>query len=506
MASDEGWQMQRTRKSRRQRAWLAEPDASGGGRKPAQSGGRRLLPEWLRRDETPPPWRAGGKSGGKQAKGQAASMGRPWPFQGGAAKPKQGEQVPCCNPNCPGIGGRQSYKPVHGIGKGQFPWHCMACNMSWKTSWHVHFNGRAPPAGGPKGRRRWLDAEDDEEDEWEEEEPSKDSPAFEALPELYQGILKQIVALPDEDTRQEAMDRYKSHHDPAIGKAMLAAFTETMATRQAANRPILRHPAGEPAGGLDSIRKERNKAEQLDRQAGAQLQRTCLAMLAVQERIAKDQKELLLLQKRHAEETATKEETSKEAALKDQQYQAAMAHRERELLLGAGGQSSPLVPENLLGPGPTDEQAMLLQMVAEAVAKLSKCEGASIKPVLEALGKIIAPSEAAAEPAGQAPPTPPLGASTLPDPGPELNEVSMAEGKRKSEEVADKVDEGEAMAVESLLGGEASASTKGKKTRFGNKAQLAQSQADVDDIMRLVNRNLRKPEDASSTSTGQQQG
>ena len=70
MASDEGWQMQRTRKSRRQRAWLAEPDASGGGRKPAQSGGRRLLPEWLRRDETPPPWRAGGKSGGKQANGR----------------------------------------------------------------------------------------------------------------------------------------------------------------------------------------------------------------------------------------------------------------------------------------------------------------------------------------------------------------------------------------------------------------------------------------------------
>ena len=98
-----------------------------------------------------------------------------------------------------------------------------------------------------------MDAEDEEEDEWEDDEPSNDSPAFEALPELYKGILKQIFALPDEGTRQEAMDRYKNHDDPAIGKAMLAAYTETMATRQAAQRPVLRHPAGEPAGGLDSI-------------------------------------------------------------------------------------------------------------------------------------------------------------------------------------------------------------------------------------------------------------
>ena len=507
MALDsEGWQTQRTRKSRRQKAWLAEPDAGGGSRKPAQSGGRRQLPDWLRRDGAPPPGRTGGKSGGKQAKGQAAGMARPWPFQGGTTKPKQGEQVPCCNPNCPGVGGRQSYKPVHGIGKGQYPWRCMACNMSWKKSWHIHFNGRTPPAVGQKGRRRWVDAEDEEEDEWEDDEPSNDSPAFEALPELYKGILKQIFALPDEGARQEAMDRYKNHDDPAIGKAMLAAYTETMATRQAAQRPVLRHPAGELASGLDSIRKERNKAEQLDRQAGAQLQRTSLAMLAVQERMAKDQKELLLLQKRHAEETAIKEETSKEAALKDQQYQAAMAHRERELLQAAGAQTMPLVPETLLGPGPKDDQAMLLQMAAEAVCKLGKYEGANIKPVLEALAKIIAPPQAAGEPAGKAPPTPPSAGSDLPTPSPELNEVSMAEGKRKPEDDADKMDDAEAMAAASLLGGEASASTKGKKTRFANKALLAQSQADVDDIMRLVNKNLRRPEDAASSSTGQQQG
>ena len=159
-----------------------------------------------------------------------------------------------------------------------------------------------------------------------------------------------------------------------------------------------------------------------------------------------------------------------------------------------------------MGPGPKDDQAMLLQMAAEAVCKLGKYEGANIKPVLEALAKIIAPPQAAGEPAGQAPPTPPLAGSDLPTPGPELNEVSMAEGKRKPEDDAEKMDDAEAMAAASLLGGEASASTKGKKTRFGNKALLAQSQADVDDIMRLVNKNLRRPEDAASSSTGQQQG
>ena len=41
---------------------------------------------------------------------------------------------------------------------------------------------------------------------------------------------------------------------------MLAAYAETMATKQAVERPVLRHPAGEPAGALDVLRKEKNKA------------------------------------------------------------------------------------------------------------------------------------------------------------------------------------------------------------------------------------------------------
>ena len=63
--------------------------------------------------------------------------------------PNQGEKVPCGNPRCPGIGGRQSFKYEKAIGRGQHGWHCMACNMPWRQSWDVHFNGQPPPLLGP---------------------------------------------------------------------------------------------------------------------------------------------------------------------------------------------------------------------------------------------------------------------------------------------------------------------------------------------------------------------
>ena len=90
------------------------------------------------------------EGGGKQ-KREVAGAGDPWRFQGGASKPMQGEKIPCCNPRCPGIGGKQSFKYKHAVGRGQHGFHCMACNMPWQRSWEVHFNGRPPPAGGPKG-------------------------------------------------------------------------------------------------------------------------------------------------------------------------------------------------------------------------------------------------------------------------------------------------------------------------------------------------------------------
>ncbi len=77
-------------------------------------------------------------------------------------------------------------------------------------------------------------------------------------------------------------------------------------------------------------------------------------------------------------------------------------------------------------------------------------------------------------------------------PQPELNEVSMVEGKRKPGDDAEILEEGE-----------------GKKTKFADKElspSMAQTSADADAINRLVNKNLRRPEDAASASTGQQQG
>ena len=94
-------------------------------------------------------------------------------------------------------------------------------------------------------------------------------------------------------------------------------------------------------------------------------------------------------------------------------------------------------------------------------------------------------------------------------PQPELNEVSMAEGKRKPEDDTEEVDEGEELAAASLLGDETCTIQKGKKTKIGDKAfspTLSQTIRDTDAINRLVNRNLRGPEAAASSSAGQQQG
>ena len=94
-------------------------------------------------------------------------------------------------------------------------------------------------------------------------------------------------------------------------------------------------------------------------------------------------------------------------------------------------------------------------------------------------------------------------------PQPELNEVSMVEGKRKPGDDAEELEEGEAMAAASLFGDDACATQKGKKTKLADKElspSMAQTIADADAINRLVNKNLRRPEDAASASTGQQQG
>ena len=323
-------------------------------------------------------WRAqSNRSKGLQVRGA------PGLFQRGAPKPKRGgDKVPCCNPRCPGVAGRQSFKWDYAVGRGQNGTHCVACNMSWERSWDVHYNGAAPPTKGSKyGGLRWADYEDDD---WEDDEPGA-SPAYDALDDVYKGLLAQIIALPDEAARQETIDHFKEDDSP-MGKAMLAAYAETMATKQAVERPVLKHPAGDPAGVVDGLRKERNKAENLDRQAAANLQRKNLQLLAIQERIAQAQKEMLQTQKEQAEAVALKEETSRDFALKDQQLQAAMAHRERELLLQTGAQATTL-PEPFAGPGQFDEQAkQLVEAVASLATMVRKVGCSNLQPLLGCTG------------------------------------------------------------------------------------------------------------------------
>ena len=445
-----------------------------------------------------------------------AGEGRPWPFPEGAPKPKRvGDKVPCCNPRCPGVGGRQSFKWDYAVGRGQNGSHCVACNMAWKKSWNVHYNDEPPPRPPPSkrfqhGGARWADYEED--DDWEEDEPEA-SPAYGALDEVYKGLLAQIISLPSEEARQEAISHFKGDSSP-VGKAMLAAYAETLATKQAVERPVLRHPAGDPAGVVDGLRRERNKAENLDRQAAAKLQRYNLQQLAIQERIAQAQNELVQNQKEQAEAAAHKEETSRDFALKDQQLQAAMAHRERELLMQTGGPAADR-PDPFAGPGQYDDQAkQLVEAVASLATMVRKAGCSNLQPLLDALAQ-VGPALAAQcnAAAGGAPPTPPLEpvvpTTPLLEPS-KTNMVDIQEGKRKSADDAGEQADEEANAVASFLGGEPSTAAKGgKKTKTAVSEAipaLAKTIADVEAISRLVTKNMRRPEGAASSSAEQQRG
>ena len=151
MGDDEGWTTHTTRKSRRQKSWLPQPDAFGG-RMPAgftaQRSGQRTLPLWLRRGYEPPtpPCVAGGvgKGGGKQD--NAVYGGPPWFFKGD--QPAKDTKILCGNPNCPGLGGKRSFKYLYRVGHGQFGHHCMACHTPWKESWEAQCHGWPPPFKG----------------------------------------------------------------------------------------------------------------------------------------------------------------------------------------------------------------------------------------------------------------------------------------------------------------------------------------------------------------------
>ena len=373
-----------------------------------------------------------------------------------------------------------------------------------------------PPARGPQGGGQHINVGDP--GRWAGEAHSAESPAYDALDDSYKIILGKILSLPDEAEREAFMVSFKSHDNPEVGKAMLAAYTETMATRQAATRPVLRHPAADAAGDLASLRKERNKAANQAQQTGALVQRKKLQVLELQERLAQAQKE-------EAEAIDLCEQHDKYFALKDQQLSAAMADRER-LLLQEAGTPVPTASQQQPWHGlcQNEGQAMQLQQgMANAVTKLLEARGGNTPQVLDALLALGTPAPAPippgaqaaqAEPAGAAaPPTPTLPVGPLPKPAPELNEVSMAEGKRKGvqqegEDDNEDIDDGEELAVTDLLGGEVTIIKKGKKTKTEKSfcPTLAQTIRDTELINRAISKNLRGPEAAASSSASQLPG
>ena len=266
------------------------------------------------------------------------------------------------------------------------------CRLPWQTSWDIHFNARPPPSKWPLwgGEHDEEDEPDLGDDEIKITLLSASGPAYQALDETYRLILGKILELPDENQMQQAMDHFKNHENQEVVKAMLAAFTEAMGKRQAAARPILRHPAGDLAANMAALRKDRNKADQLARQSAALVQREKLEVLDLQERLAQAQKE-------QAEAVALNEEHCKELALTDQHMQAAMANRERLLLQEAGTPTVPAValPQQLQGLCQNAGQA---QQLAHALSllfgKFVEANEGSVDKAMETLGTLVTPAQA----------------------------------------------------------------------------------------------------------------
>ena len=167
-----------------------------------------------------------------------------------------------------------------------------------------------------------------------------------------------------------------------------------------------------------------------------------------------------------------------------------MAQGERELLLQTGAPAAAAFPESFSGPGQFDGQTLeLVEKIASVVAEVRQNGNCNLQPLLDALA-LLGPALAAQhKPARrEAPPTPLVEADLLPTPQAELNEVSMAEGKRKPEDDAGELE--------------------GKKTKTSDKdsPSVAKTIADAEAINRLVNGNLRGPDGSASSSAVQQQG
>ena len=253
-----------------------------------------------------------------------------------------------------------------------------------------------------------------------------------------------------------------------------------------------------------------------------------MAVLDLQEeyknRLAKAQKEA-------ADAVEQNEQCLQDLALLDQQIAAAVAERERKLLHEAAAPAAPSDPiaQPLRRHCQNEGEAMELQQVLGMfVDKLMEANCGKLSGVVGKLKEVLSTIEAPAHPqqtaqertGHMAPPTPPGseqalpgGPGALPPPTPELNEVSMVEGKRKGgvqgPEDVEEIDEAEEQAAAGLFGDEGATIKKGKKTKTGDNTfspTLAQAVQHADAITRLVNKNLRGPEASASASSSQQQG
>jgi hypothetical protein len=342
-----------------------------------------------------------------------------------------------------------------------------------------------------------------------------------------------------EEDREEAMELFKNPAgDKQVAKAMVAAYSEVMARRQAQQRPILRQPAGpSPAAGIAALQKDRNKAAQLARQPQSAAQKAKLWALDLREKLAQAEKDRM-----EAEDKA--EEHCKGLALAEQKLQAAMASKEKQLQEDTGGNAegggrqaagtlqAPFSLEGL-GAGLLQDQSQLNQFaqpMAQTLGAFGKSKGYSFQQAMEAMQNLPAHIEATVEPKNAQPapdgvaagdqanayPSGEPGSAPLPgevggQPQEQLNEDTMQGGKRKIEEDQEFMDgEAESPAVVDLVVGE-EAKQEGKKVKIAVEnidkklcPSIAQTIKDTEAIDNIIKK--RRPAASGSAPSGQPRG
>ena len=516
------WQVAASRKQRRQMHWADGADHAASGKPLGNQGNRRQLPPHLMAPTMGvPPWRqpnqtdkGGGKGGGKKGggKGKGKPVGRPQTLtQPPPWTPQQDYAIPCGNPDCPGYNGTQSFKYANKIGKGQFGWHCMGCRHPWTRSWHIFMHGSPPPAPSRQPRREEWEDDDDEElsgspfvnsdaREWSNpggKQLFQSSPAFNLLDESYKIILGKVLDMEEVD-REKALEHFRTMEDQDTGKAVVAAYVEQMAKRQAAVRPILKHPAGHQ-GPLLQLTREKNKAEKLSRQSTAVSQKQ-IAILELKEKLAIAEKEM-------GDAVEQAEAHAQAYALATQALAAGMASKERQLLQGAAEPAKPDLPAEAKDLCHDEKQRVQLESAfSQAFGKLlAASQGGTYQKAIEALGLLSASFQghedttpATAGGVEKQAPSPTTAQGPGETGGPvieKVEEVDMQAADGKKRVLPDDGLDREKVAAESLFEEEVPEQSRGRsrspreKTAKAFCPTVAQTIKDTEAVMRLIKDN-----------------